>query len=115
MVLASNGRYRDFTRSSFHHLISLSMSEDTIGKLSKGFFFGGGGGRGGGEQLISGQNWEPSILPNMDPFIVSHPPPGAFSYNLQIVMDTPPRVTWVAAFLRVQDIIVGKVFCFVNP
>lgn len=112
MVLASNGRNRDFTRSSFHHLISLSMSEDTIRKLSKGFFWGGGG---GGDQLISGQNWEPSILPNMDPFIVSHPPPGAFSYNLHTVMDTPPCVTWVVAFLRVQDIIVGKVFCFVNP
>lgn len=44
MVFAPKGRKIDLTRSAFHLLVSLSISEETIGKSPNNFVGGVGGG-----------------------------------------------------------------------
>lgn len=44
MVFAPKGRKIDLTRSTFHLLVSLSISEETMGKSPNNFAGGGGGG-----------------------------------------------------------------------
>ena len=64
---------------------------------------------------MSGWSWKPLIFPNVDSLAITHPPSSSFSNNLKAVKDAPSSIDRVATQICIQNIIIGKVFGFVDP
>ena len=64
---------------------------------------------------MNGWSWKLLIFPNVDSLAIAHPPSSSFSNNLKAVEDAPPSIAQVATQLCIQNIIIGKVFGFIDP
>lgn len=88
MVFAPKGRKIDLTRSAFHLLVSLSISEETMGKSPNNFARGGGG----GDYLLGCGRGHPFVIPNVDQISITNSSSSSLLNHFQPIQNASPSV-----------------------